>query len=192
MVKRRSAVTVASIALLSLIVVSGLGAADGDAPPLETQLLSFASELRLGVSLAAFAAYSPTILDLRLHAQQLVNLIEGEEGRHYMRPGGSTGEPAGLLVEVNGWVHQIPDRPLPTETKEKLLAAAKNVATFLGLARDAALSILAERGLERAKEGMLAVYAYLAAAYEPRCGIGYVPGLATILAAFGLDEGTEE
>ena len=195
MVKNRSAVGIAAIALFSLIVIacSAAAADQGDGTPsLEAQLISFASELRLGLSLAAFAAYSPTILDLRLHAQQLINLIEGADGPHYVRPTESSDEPVGLLVEVTGWLRQIPDRPLPPDKKERLLVAAKNVLIFLDLARDAALSLLDERRMDRAKEGMFEVYACLAAAYEPPCGTAYVPGLWTILDAFGLTDRGEE
>jgi len=192
--KRRSAAIIAAIALFSLIAGYGAVADDrGDGTPsLEAQLVSFATELRLCLSLAAFAAYSPTILDIRLHAQQLVNLIEGASGEDYSRPGGSSDEPVGLLVEATGWIRQIPDRPLPLDKKERILAATKNVATFLELARDEALSLRDERRIERAKEGMLMVYAYLAAAYESPCGTAYLPGLWTILQAFGLADRGEE
>lgn len=192
MIGKRSAVMIAAIAILVSTAGAGPAAERGEgAPPLEEQLESFAAELHLGLSLAAFAAYSPTLLDLRLHAQQLINLIEGEDGPHYVRPTGSSEEPAGLLAEVTGWLRQIAERSLPQEKKERLLAAAKNVATFLDLARDAALSLLDERRLEGAREGMLAVYAYLAAAYEPPCGTAYVPGLWTILSGFGLADRIE-
>ncbi len=193
--KRRWGLALAAIGILAICIPSaGYGERSDPADrttPLEARLISFAEELRLGVSLAAFAAYSPTILDLRLHAQQLINLIEGVEGEDYARPSEPPEDRPGLLVEATAWLEEIGDRPIPAEAKERLITAGKNVLTFLNLARDAALAIRDERRIAVAKERMLEIYAYLAAAYEPPCGHGYLPGLWTILKGFGIAEEAE-
>lgn len=175
--------------LLCLMLGVGMtGWADlsAEGQPLEDRVGGFAQQLRLAISVASFAVYSPTFRDLRLHAQQLINLLEGAEGRHFVRSENAASPPVGLVVEVATWSRRYADATMEPATRAMLTAATRNVRIYLDLALDAALSVLEQRHLDLATMDMLRVYAYLAAAYERPEESGAVLGLQTILRAFGV------
>ncbi len=184
--------SIAARRLLLCLLLAGAGtmsaAAIPEGKPLEDQLIGFAQQLRIGMTLATVATYSPTIGDLRLHAQQLVNLLEGPHGKHYARPVSSDEPTAGLLIEAGAFGSRFQTRGLGSETRGRLAEATRNVRTYLSLALDASLSVLDERRMERASAAMMQAYAFLLAAYEQPCGVPYVPALWTILRAFDLTE----
>ena len=159
-----------------------------DRHALEDRLEAFAEHLRLGISVASFALYSPTLADLRLHAQQLVNLLEGREGRHYVFSQPTDERPLGLLPETVAWGARFAERSLGVDSRSRLAAAARNLRIYLGLALDAALSSLGQRRLDLAMADMLRVFAYLAAAHETPSDTAHVPGLSTILRIIAIGE----
>ena len=181
-----------AICLIILLVIAGVvGQAQSIRPSetdVENRLMSLANRLRLGLSIASFAVYAPTLGDLHLHAQQLVNLLEGLEGRHYVRPIEPDDDPRGLVTDASELARTLVDQPLDPTIRIRIGAATRNIDIYLGLALDAALSSLQQRRLDKASEEMLRVYAYLAAAYERPCEIPRVPGLWTVLRVFGLVE----
>lgn len=154
----------------------------------EERLVALARQLRMGMTLATVAAHSPTLGDLRLHAQQLVNLLEGAQGKHFVRPGEIGEETVGLLVEATSLEHRFEEISIVPEPRARIVAASTNVRAYLSYALDAALSGLDERRLDRAASAMLRAYAFLLAAYEGPCGVSYVPALWTILRAFELTD----
>ena len=178
------------VLLLCLVIGAGVtGWADltTEVQPLGERVSGFAQQLRLAISVASFAVYSPTFRDLRLHAQQLINLLEGVQGRHFVRSDGSPSVPVGLVVEVSAWSRRYADTELETSVRAMLTTATRNVRIYLDLALDAALSVLDQRHLDLAITDMLRVYAYLAAAYEQPDESAAVPALQTILRAFGVE-----
>jgi hypothetical protein len=187
--RRRHDLAIGLIVLLAIAGVMGQAQSPrSNEAGVEDRLMSLANRLRLGLSIASFAVYAPTLGDLHLHAQQLVNLLEGLEGRHYVRPIEPDDNPRGLVSDVTELARTFVDQPLDPTIRARIGAATKNVDIYLGLALDAALSSLQQRRLDQASEEMLRVYAYLAAAYERPCEIPRVPGLWTVLRAFGLVE----
>jgi hypothetical protein len=180
--------------LVALVIATFVGHAQfgpEDETSAETRWLTFAERLRFCLSIASFAVYAPTVADLRLQAQQLVNLLEGTDGRHYFRATEPDEAFSGLLSEVAQLTKGLPNHLVEREVRLRVGAATKNVAVYLELALDAALSSLRERRLDQASKEMLRVYAYLAAAYERPCEIPLVPGLWTVLRALGLAERIE-
>ena len=178
-----------------LCVILGLGVpgrADltTEEQPLVDRVSGFAQQLRLAISVASFAVYAPTFRDLRLHAQQLVNLLEGAEGRHFVRSDTAPPISVGLVVEISAWSRRYADGDLESTVRANLAAATRNVRIYLDLALDAALSVLDQRHLDLAITDMLRVYAYLVAAYERPDESGAVPGLQTILRAFAVTSST--
>jgi len=173
-------------ACLLAFAMVGIGAVAQEERTIEERLLAFAEQLRLGLTLATVAAYSPTIGDLRLHAQQLVNLIEGPQGQHFVGPVPSGREAPGLLVEANALAVRFESLSPDPKMRRPIGDAAKNVRTYLAFALETALSALRERRIDRASADMLRAYAFLLAAYEKPCGFTYVPALASILRAFDL------
>ncbi len=155
---------------------------------IEDRLIALAQQLRMGMTLATVAAYSPTPGDLRIHAQQLVNLLEGTEGKHFTRPIPPTEEIPGLLVEITTLGARFEVVPIEVETRDRIVAAARNVRAFMTFALEEALSAIEERRIDRAASAMLRAYAFLLAAYEQPCDAPYVPALWTILRAFELTE----
>lgn len=177
---------VAGLALL--IALAAWVAGQSDEAAVRGRLAAVSDELRMALTLATIAAHSPTIGDLRLHAQQLVNLLEGSEGKHFARPVGPAGELAGLLVEADALRLRFEALPIEPRIRASTLDASRNLRSFLSFALDATLSALGERRIEQASASMLRAYAFLLAAYERPCEIAYVPALWTILRTFGPTE----
>ena len=173
------------------VVVSG-AIAQSDETAIEERLIAFTQQLRMGLTLATVAAYSPTFGDLRLHAQQLVNLLEGSRGKHFVRPAPSGSEITGLLVDVAALAVRFEAPSIDPGTRGVIDDALKNVRTYLTFALETALTALEERRIDRASTEMLRAYAYLLAAYEKPCDAAYVPAMWTILRAFGLTVPVQE
>jgi len=155
---------------------------------IEDRLVAFTQQLRMGMALASVAAYSPTLDDLRLHAQQLINLLEGAGGKHVVRPSPLVEAVPGLLVEVVALGPRFDALAAEADVRVPIRDAAKNVRTFLSYALEAALSAVDGRRIDRASADMLRAYAFLLAAYERPCDTPYVPALWTILRAYGIVE----
>jgi len=188
-VSRRMSTIVA--VLLSFAVI----AASAQEIAMEDRLVSITHEIRMSLALATIAANSPTLADLRLHAQQLVNLLEGTAGIHFVRLEEEAGTSSGLLMELNDLGPRFEAAALPDGVRARVVASARNVTTFLELALSATLNGLSQRRLVEANADLLRAYAFLLAAYEKPCEAAYVPGWWTILRAYNLStrlDGTQE
>lgn len=178
--------------LVALFLVTSLGGvAQQEARTFEDRLVALAHQVRMGLTLATVAAHAPTIGDLRLHAQQLVNLLEGVDGRHFARASASAEIPIGIQVELASIRAGFEDASMPDDSRRLVLTSARNVASFLELALSAALDGLDARQVDSASSDMLRAYAFLLAACENPCDTTYVPALWTILRAFNLAERME-
>ncbi|MBU0595190.1 hypothetical protein KJ567_00695 [Candidatus Bipolaricaulota bacterium] len=169
---------------------SSAGRGDNDERPVGERLENLAERLRLGLTVASVAAYSPTLADIRHHAQQLINMLEGAQGQHYVRPFQPLDEWPGIMPELVVISTRLDGQAFEPETRTQIAAAVNNTRTFLSLALEAALSGRDQRRLDLATLDMLRVYSYLAAAYEAPCDTAYVPTLRTlvrILGATGTD-----
>ena len=187
-----------AVVLLSLLLATTVAAwGDVTSEPtggilFEARVIGVARQLRLGISVASFSVSAPTIQDLRLHAQQLINLLEGREGRHYIAPEAEDTAAIGLLPEVGSWVDRFPESDVEPLLRVRLAAAARSTHAYLSIALDAALSILSERRFDVASTTMLRIYAYLAAAYEQPAGAPAIPALNTVLRGLGVVEQTRD
>ncbi len=181
-----------AVLLLLALVVAETSWADVTPEPggelaLEARVVASSRQLRLAISVASFAVSAPAIRDVRVHAQQLINLLEGAAGRHYAQAAGTDPVLVGLVSEVTSWTARFSEVTVEPEVHARVVAAARNVRAYLMLALDAALSILSERRFDVASTDMLRVYAYLAAAYEQPTGAAAIPALGTILRELGID-----
>ena len=183
--KRRCRV---AMLVAGLLAISILGAAQQEVPTMEDRLIVFTHQVRMGLTLATVAALSPTLGDLRLHAQQLVNLLEGTKGRHFVQTAVALDLPLGLRSELSVMRDRLSQASQPGEARRLVLTATANVGAFLELALSATLEGLEQRRLDGASGAMLRAYAFLLAAYENPCGTTYVPALWAILRAFDLTE----
>lgn len=183
---RRMAILLAC--LLSVLGVAAFGQAEHrDNSDVQERLTTFAGRLRLTLSLSSFAVYAPSLGDLRLHAQQIVNLLEGSDGTHYIRQEGAE-ELRGLRSDVVDLIGWFADTDIGPDVKVRIAAATRNITIYLKLALESALAALRQRRLDGAIEEMLRVYAFLAAAYERPSEFAHVPGLWTILRQFDIAE----
>lgn len=166
--------------VVAMLVAAGhtcVAQSDGAAlPPVEQRLAGFADRMRLGLSIASVAAFSPTVSDAHGQAERLVVLLRGD-GRDKV---------LGLVHEAALFSEWIALRPFDSEQRRALLGSAANVQEFLRLAIDAAVSASRDRALSSATEDLLRVYAYLLATWgQPVDGIA-VPGLVMLLRAFDV------
>jgi hypothetical protein len=186
--RRREANMVRRVCVLLLCAtLLGTGiSATAQEMTLDDRLVVFTQNLRMGLTLATVASFSPTITDLHLHAQQLINLLEGAHGDHFVRPAVPTELPEGLLPELTALLAQFEAAPLDADRGAIVTRSAKNVDTYLRLALTSALNGLSQRRWKEANADMLQAFAFLMAAYEKPCDASYVPGLWTILRTYGL------
>jgi len=167
-----------AVAIAVVMLVGGLaciGQSENSAfPSVEQRLAGFADRMRLGLSIASVAAFSPTLSDARGHAERLIALLRGDPR-----------DPVpGLISQAELFADWILARSFDPEVRRTLLGAAANVQGFLRLAVEAVISANRDRGLANATEDLLRVYTYLLAAWaQPVDGI-VVPGLSTLLRAF--------
>jgi hypothetical protein len=168
--------------LLSFLVVS----ASAQESAMEDRLISFTHEIRMSLTLATIAAKSPTLADLKLHAQQLVNMLEGGDGQHFVRLVDEGDTPVGLLADLDDLRPRLETGTLSVAVLARISTSVRNVATFLDLALSAALDGLSRRRLTDANADLLRAYAFLLAAYEKPCEAAYIPGWWTILRAYNL------
>lgn len=166
-----------ALAIAALVAGSAACAAQADASfPIERRLSDFADRLRVSLSVAVVAAFSPSVADAHGHAEQLIVLLRG---------GGKDGS-MGLLQEAASLTDWIAARSLDRSVEQPLLGAAGNVQEFLRLAAEAAVAANRDRALAVAVQDLSRVYAYLLAAWgQPVDGIA-VPGLVMMLRAFGV------
>jgi len=181
---RCAAALLAAMILALLFAHVGMGQDESGA--IEDRLLRLAGRLRLGLSIASLGVYAPSIGDLHVHAQQLVNLLEGSEGRHFVRPDEADEAVTGLRRDVADLATRLASDRAEQEVRLRVSSAVKNVNTYFQMALDAALAGLSERRLERATNEMLRAYAFLAAAYEMPTELPLIPGLRTILRSFDV------
>ncbi len=165
---------------VAVLVAAGpacVAQSDNSVPPsVEQRLAGFADRLRLGLSIASVAAFSPSVSDARGQAERLIVLLRGDP--HEAMPG--------LLPEAASFSDWIAARSFDPELQPTLLGAAANVQGFLRLAIEAAIAADRDRNLRDATEDLLRVYACLLAAWgQPADGI-VVPGLVMLLRAFDV------
>jgi len=183
------------VALAFLTILSGVTHAlpvRAQEPSVEERLIAFSGRLKLSLSIASFAIYAPTIGDLHLHAQQLVNLLEGTRGPHYVRLAEAQEAERGLRSDMGDLLKWFGEVPLEPEARVRMAAATRNMAAYLEYALNSALFALKSRRLEPAAQEMLKTHAFLAAAYERPSGVSSVPGLWTVLYLFELVDAAGE
>ena len=149
--------------------------------PIRASLETLAERLRAAMALAALAVASPSITDHHLHAQQVVNLLEGAEGRHFSKRVSSQQDVTpGLLADAQS-ISQALKAKKSNRSFEPTLFAARKVIRFLDLALEESLLGLRERKLDRAADRALRVYAYLSAALGRASDPAYLGGILTII-----------
>jgi len=172
--------------IVAVLLSFAVMAASAQEVPMEDRLVSVTHEIRMSLALATIAANSPTLADLRLHAQQLINLLEGTAGAHFVHLAEGIETSSGLLTEMHDLRPQFEMAALPDVVRSRVVASARNVTTFLELALASTLSSLSQRRLGEANADLLRAYAFLLAAYEKPCEATYIPGWWTILRAYNL------
>ena len=130
----------------------------------EWRLSSMAERLRMAMTLATLAVLSPTPATQRLHIQQVINLLEGVGGKHFVRRVAPEEEVPGLLPDARALSARLVKASLNQKVREPALVVAKHTLSFLNLALETSLLGLRQRRLERAANDMLKTYAYLSAA----------------------------
>ena len=147
---------------------------------IEWRLHVMANRLRMAMALATLAVLSPTLADHHLHAQQVVNLLEGTSGKHFVRRVSPEEEIPGLLIEVRALSPVLVKEQIK-RVPEPALFAAKNTLSFLNLALEESLKSLRRRRLETAAEDMLRAYAYLSAALGRESDPIYLGGVLALI-----------
>jgi len=163
----------------AIVVVGTLGLAQQEKYAdlaAEQRLIALAGTMRVSLSMAAFAAFSPSVSDAHGQAERLIVLLRGDADDKVPR----------LLQEAEMLPEWIVARALDPERERILLGAAQNVRAFLRLALGAAISASRGRTLDPAIEDLFRVYACLLAAWGQSVDGIAVPGLVMVLRAFDI------
>ena len=156
-------------------------ASGGEAKAAELRLENVAGRLRQTMTFATLAVLSPTLSDHRLHAQRIVNWLEGSGGRHFVPRVSPEGEIRGLIEEAQALVPWLAGRALDQPTREQALFFARNVKAFLELALESALSAANQRRLDQGIDDMRKTFAYLSAALGWESGPAYLGGVLVLM-----------
>lgn len=186
---------------MSLLVCAGLrGVAQEDATSVDGEyktviaiLCHMSGHIRLVRMLASYAVLSPIRSDQRLYTQYVVNLLEGEHGKHYIAlpvPShlaevaalwGISTDGSGLIESArvlsasaagfNRWM-------FPGVSQEQPVNEVKNIAFLLAAALEEAVLSLKPRNIEQATDHMQRAYAYAFTALGA-VGTGMSPGSVT-------------
>jgi len=177
----RSGIAGAILVALLLIPPGGAsGAPEAERERMEARLEAYAERVRLAMTLATVGAFSPLLENVHLHAQQLVNLLEGSRGRHFVRTLSAINDDPGLVNELDSLTAALRRMAEVSPLREPIIVAAGNIRAYLHMALDAALSALTQRRQDRAVADMMRAFAYLSAALGRETDPAYVPGLLTI------------
>ncbi len=153
----------------------------GEAKAAEVRLEVVADRLRQTMTFATLAVLSPTLADQRLHAQRIVNWLEGTRGRHFVPQVSPEGEIRGLIEDAAALVPWLGSRPLDQPMREQALFFAKNIKTFLELALESSLSAASQRHLDQGANEMRKTFAYLSAALGWESGPAYLGGVVILM-----------
>jgi len=139
------------------------GAPDVD-PPVEVRLAAMAERLELARTFATLAVFSPTVSDQHLHAQRVVNLLEGTGGEHFVERFSPEGKVVGLLPEARAIAFLLSRLAPDQGGREEAVLAAKEIVRFLDLALEEGLAGLRSRRPEGVALSMRRAFAFLSAA----------------------------
>jgi len=170
-------------AMATLVAVPVWGQASvtsGDRKPAEVRLDIVADRLRQTLTFATLAAVAPTLSDQRLHAQRLVNWLEGSGGRHFVPQASPEGEIRGLIEDADALLPWLADRSLDDLVRGQAVFFAQNIKAFLDLAVEACLAAVNARRLDQGIDEARKAFAYLAAALGSETGPTYLGGVLAL------------
>lgn len=177
-------------AVLAVVVMGAALGAQPDpsvspVPPDVTRIVlalrAMGDRLHVALQLATMGVLSPTQLDQRLYAGQVVNRLVGPEGEGFNPRIMSEGEFTGLLVEARSLVEFVPRAGVAPELRERLMSGLRRVLLLLTMARDEVQAALRARRLEVGAEHMLRAFAFLHAALGRESDPIYLGGVLALL-----------
>jgi hypothetical protein len=166
---RRSEKVLGTAVLLGLAVALGLAAQQmatpaGEEPPIDARLATMADRLELARTFATLAVFSPTVSDQHLHAQRVINLLEGTGGEHFLERFSPEGKVVGLLPDARGIAFFLSRLAPDKRGGEEAALAAREIVRFLDLALEEVLSGLRSRRPEGVALSLRRAFAFLSAA----------------------------
>jgi hypothetical protein len=147
---------------------------------LAEEVAALARELRLAMYYAALAVYAPTPADQRLYAQQVVNLIEGEEGEHFVAESPMQSRVPGMLQRLE-LIRVVLPPAIPPTKKRAVLLILNNVRTFLEFALGETLASLRRSDVATGSEHLRKAFAFLYTAWGVEVDTPYLGGVWLLL-----------
>jgi len=127
-------------------------------------LRAMSERLRISLHLSTMGVLSPTPVDQRLYAGQVVNLLVGSGGQHF-NPRLAMERPVpGLIPEARALLEFLPRAEIPEEIRARVTFLAKKLHAFLNMALEESLQVLRSRRLDVGADRMLRAFAFLNAA----------------------------
>jgi len=181
-------------AVVGVIVAALIGAVGGGAQPdpslssvpsdvvrIVVTLRAMSERIRLSLHLATMGVLSPTQLDQRLYAGQILNYLVGPGGDGFDPRLGPEERFTGLLPEARSLTEFLAKADVPPELRERLSFVVKKVLLLLTMARDDAVQALRARRLDIGADHILRAFAFLNAALGRDTDPVYLGGVLAIL-----------
>ncbi len=151
-----------SCILLFLALIPAVAGPQGMQQPLAQgapgqALVGMLREVRLAMYFSALAILAPTIKDQHLYAQQVVNILEGSEGKHFMAHG--QGKVMGLIPAVDRLQDTLSSLPEPR--MRRALFILENIRAYLRFTLEEALATLGGNDLRVGADHMRKAFAFL-------------------------------
>ena len=102
------------------------------------------AQLEIAIVTGEMASTATSLMEMKMHAQRLINVIEGSKGANYIRIAGNPGDGVGIMTHVNelGFAAYAAGEDPENETLAKyasmVAADAANIEARVEAARDAA------------------------------------------------------
>ena len=172
-------------ALLFLPLEAGASAPPDWQAQLVTELVWMERALLEASYFSALAVMAPTVVDQRILAQRVVNILEGRGGPHFDPRLAEEEELPGVLPRLQALALALAEEDPPPPERETLRFTFANVNAFLTLARELALRGASTHHLLRGAISLRQAYACLLAALGPEDEeFAYLGGIRSLLARY--------
>ena len=144
-------------------------------------LRAMGERIRLSLHLATMGVLSPTQLDQRLYAGQILNYLVGPGGDGFDPRLSPEERSTGLLPEARSLAEFVSKADIAPEFRDRLSFMVRKVLLLLTMARDDALQALRARRLDVGADHMLRAFAFLNAALGRETDPVYLGGVLSLL-----------
>lgn len=144
-------------------------------------LRAMSERLRLALHLSTMGVVAPTLVDQRLYAGQVVNLLVGPGSDRFDPRLGPESAAPGLLPEARALLEFLPRAEIPEPIRDRAAFLVKKLNALLTMTLDELLHCLRSRRLDHGADRMLRAFAFLNAALGRETDPAHLGGTLALL-----------